>query len=308
MNNILGSSINMPCTLFETITLFDDFSADDMQYGDMEEQDFLSLGLSDISAKVDPYRLIKYHFPGPNSTYGAFSVPTSGTKISQSECIDILFAEMKDLAKMFSFFGQYKTLIQDLIDHFRYGNGNSFHSQELNLSFHERINKYDYNSPIRVIKECIENDISSTPTIGYRPLLLQKIKIELLSSRLNKFNDFKDNFNGLGISIHDISAQRISLLNFQKYPMGWSATIHFIAQDHFGLDVTDIKIYICCKSCFLYQLHQDHFGLDVTDIKNKTYSKYRFFRIWFFLQRHKDFAFKPFFTNFNTIERIENYL
>ncbi len=52
MNNILGSSINMPCTLFETITLFDDFSADDMQYGDMEEQDFLSLGLSDISAKV----------------------------------------------------------------------------------------------------------------------------------------------------------------------------------------------------------------------------------------------------------------
>ncbi|HAJ2616249.1 TPA: DUF3289 family protein, partial [Escherichia coli] len=84
------------------------------------------------------------------------------------------------------------------------------------------------------------------------------------------------------ISIHDISAQKISLLNFQKYPMGWSATIHFIAQDHFGLDVTDIK--------------------------NKTYSKYRFFRIWFFLQRHKDFAFKPFFTNFNTIERIENYL
>ena len=40
-------------------------------------------------------------------------------------------------------------------------------------------------------------------------------------------------------------------LNFQKYPMGWSATIHFVAQDHFGLDVTDIK--------------------------NKTYSKYRFF-------------------------------
>lgn len=63
---------------------------------------------SDISAKVDPYRLIKYHFHGPNSTYGAFSVPTSGTKISQSECIDILFAEMKDLAKMFSFLDNTK--------------------------------------------------------------------------------------------------------------------------------------------------------------------------------------------------------
>lgn len=58
MNNILLPPINIPCTLFETISLFDDFSADDMQYGDMVEQDLLSLGLSDISAKVDPYRLI----------------------------------------------------------------------------------------------------------------------------------------------------------------------------------------------------------------------------------------------------------
>ena len=56
MNNILGSSINMPCTLFETITLFDDFSADDMQYGDMEEQDFLSLGLSDIYIAILMWR------------------------------------------------------------------------------------------------------------------------------------------------------------------------------------------------------------------------------------------------------------
>ncbi len=52
MNNILLPPINIPCTLFETISLFDDFSADDMQYGDMVEQDFLSLGLSDISAKL----------------------------------------------------------------------------------------------------------------------------------------------------------------------------------------------------------------------------------------------------------------
>lgn len=104
MNNTLLPSINTPCTLFETIALFDDSSADDMQYGDMAEQDFLSLGLSDISEKVDPYRLIKYHFPGPGSIDGAFRAPGSGTKISQSECIDILFAEMKDLARMFSFF------------------------------------------------------------------------------------------------------------------------------------------------------------------------------------------------------------
>ncbi|MGQ7190370.1 DUF3289 family protein, partial [Escherichia sp. HC-CC] len=32
-----------------------------------------------------------------------------------------------------------------------------------------------------------------------------------------------------------------SLLSFQNYAIGWSATIHFVAQDHFGLDVTDIN-------------------------------------------------------------------
>lgn len=110
MNNILLPPINIPCTLFETISLLDDFSADDMQYGDMVEQDFLSLGLSDISAKVDPYRLIKYHFPGPGSINVAFSASSSGTKISQRECTDILFAEMKELAKMFSFLDKIKHL------------------------------------------------------------------------------------------------------------------------------------------------------------------------------------------------------
>ena len=56
-----------------------------------------------------------------------FSASSSGTKISQRECTDILFAEMKELAKnFFPFFGQYKTLIEDLIEHFRYGNGSNF--------------------------------------------------------------------------------------------------------------------------------------------------------------------------------------
>jgi uncharacterized protein (TIGR03034 family) len=90
-----------------------------------------------------------------------------------------------------------------------------------------------------------------------------------------------DRVNGLGISVHDIAAQKITLLNFQQYAIGWSATVHFLAQDHFGLDVTDIK--------------------------SELYSQFRFFRIWFFLQRHRNFAFKPFFTNFQSVSRVEMY-
>ncbi|EBO7885611.1 DUF3289 family protein, partial [Salmonella enterica] len=34
------------------------------------------------------------------------------------------------------------------------------------------------------------------------------------------------------------------------------------------------------------------------------YNKFRFFRIWFFLQRHRDYAYKSFMTNFSAHIRI----
>ncbi|MGO3909017.1 DUF3289 family protein, partial [Huaxiibacter chinensis] len=50
-----------------------------------------------------------------------------------------------------------------------------------------------------------------------------------------------------------------------------------------------------------------HFGLDIIDIKKDIYRNFRFFRIGFFLPRHKYFAFKPFFTNFQAVFRIGEY-
>ncbi|WP_449557688.1 DUF3289 family protein [Huaxiibacter chinensis] len=51
----------------------------------------------------------------------------------------------------------------------------------------------------------------------------------------------------------------------------------------------------------------EHFGLDIIDIKKDIYRNFRFFRIGFFLPRHKYFAFKPFFTNFQAVFRIGEY-
>ncbi|WP_168421864.1 DUF3289 family protein, partial [Erwinia amylovora] len=42
---------------------------------------------------------------------------------------------------------------------------------------------------------------------------------------------------------------------------------------------------------------QDHFGLDRTDIMNRKFHYIRAFRIWFILQRWEKFGFQPFFTN-----------
>lgn len=271
----------LPYTLFEPVTRFNDDSAGDMQCGDMGEEELLALGLNDISEKVDPYRLIHYPFPHPGGIDGYFGSSTSGIKISHSECVDILFTEMKELAGMFSFYGEYRFLIEELIGHFRYGNGSLFYSQPLNSAFHKRINIKTHNSPLLIIKKCIEDKFKNHKREVYIPALLHKIQTKLLRSKLAKFNNLEDRINGLGICVHDIAAQKITLTNFQKYAIGWSATLHFFAQDHFGLDVADIK--------------------------NKLYREFRFFRIWFFLQRHRDFAFKPFFTNFNTITRIGSY-
>lgn len=271
----------LPYTLFEPVTRFNDDSAGDMQCGDMGEEELLALGLNDISEKVDPYRLIRYPFPHPGGIDGYFGSSTSGIKISHSECVDILFTEMKELAGMFSFYGEYRFLIEELIGHFRYGNGSPFYSQPLNSAFHKRINIKTHNSPLLIIKKCIEDEFKNHKREVYIPALLHKIQTKLLRSKLAKFNNLEDRINGLGICVHDIAAQKITLTNFQKYAIGWSATLHFVAQDHFGLDVADIK--------------------------NKLYREFRFFRIWFFLQRHRDFAFKPFFTNFNTITRIGSY-
>lgn len=278
---MFNSSMYLPYTLFEPVTRFNDDSAGDMQCGDMGEEELLALGLNDISEKVDPYRLIHYPFPHPGGIDGYFGSSTSGIKISHSECVDILFTEMKELAGMFSFYGEYRLLIEELIGHFRYGNGSLFYSQQLNSAFHKRINIKTHNSPLLIIKKCIEDEFKNHKREVYIPALLHKIQTKLLRSKLAKFNNLEDRINGLGICVHDIAAQKITLTNFQKYAIGLSATLHFVAQDHFGLDVADIK--------------------------NKLYREFRFFPIWCFLLRHRDFAFKPFFTNFNTITRIGSY-
>lgn len=52
---------------------------------------------------------------------------------------------------------------------------------------------------------------------------------------------------------------------------------------------------------------EDHFGLNLVDIRNSLYRDFRFFRIWFLLQRHRDFAFKPYFTNFRANVIVNEY-
>ncbi len=79
-------------------------------------------------AKVDPYRLIKYHFPGPNSTLVLLVFQLLEQKYHKVNVLIFICRNERSGKNVFLFWTIQK-LIQDLIDHFRYGNGNSFHSR-----------------------------------------------------------------------------------------------------------------------------------------------------------------------------------
>jgi uncharacterized protein (TIGR03034 family) len=283
MNNEQSLVMQLPYVVFHTIHQFDDKSADDMQYGDMDEHELKSLGVSDISSRVDPYRLIKYdnNYQGAYiSDAGYFPPNISGTSITKEECVDILFKEMKDLAKSF-YNSSYAKLVISMIDHFRYGHGQNFCSTELDMAYSDFIVAERYNNSLDGIKVALNRKYGKQAAFESYSSLFFDMKIEINNRRLPKFTRREDRTNGLGISIHDIYAQEIRLLSFRKHQLGWDSTVYFKAQDHFGLDKNDIL--------------------------DPVFKQFRFFRIWFFLQRHCQYAFKPFFTNFSSIQNLQEF-
>ncbi|HCL5250701.1 TPA: DUF3289 family protein [Salmonella enterica] len=280
MNADIYLSILLPYEIFSTFHRFDNYYIDDMQYGDLNDSDFQSLGGVDISSKVDPFRCLLF------DTLHSFSVsslgvgypPPQGTPISRQQCADIMFDEMKELSTQFAS-GQYAPLIGKLIDHFHYGNGQPWTDELLNRAYAEIISGIGTNDVLVKIQEAI-NDclyLKRQASLGYDFFTKLETSIKY-KSRLPKFNRFVDRFNGLGISVHDIYAQKISLVRLQRYAMSWDGLLFFKGQDHFGLGKEDIT--------------------------NALYKNFRFFRIWFFLQRHRDYAYKPFMTNFSAHIRI----
>ncbi|EDJ0128502.1 hypothetical protein GEW13_24320, partial [Salmonella enterica] len=201
-----------------------------------------------------------------------------GRPISRQQCADIMFDEMKELSSQFAS-GQYAPLIGKLIDHFHYGNGQPWTDELLNRAYAEIISGIGTNDVLVKIKRAINERLNSKKQVIIDYGFIMEIKSVIKrDSRLPKFNRFIDKFNGLGISVHDIYAQRISLARLQRYAMSWEGLLFFKGQDHFGLGKEDIT--------------------------DALYNKFRFFRIWFFLQRHRDYAYKSFMTNFSAHIRI----
>ncbi|MDM3018511.1 DUF3289 family protein [Citrobacter sp. CK189] len=280
MNNDMYLLMSLPREIFATSHRFEDYHIDDMQYGDLDDWDFYTLGLKDISARVDPFRYLQFDMM---TTFNSQALDfghqqPQGRPISRQHCADILFDEMKELSAQFAK-GLYSPIIGELIDHFHYGNGQPWFGELLNRAYADVIRGAGTNDMLMKIRDEINKQLHSKRDARLDDFFFVRLKSEMQDSKLPKFNRYIDRVNGLGVSVHDIYAQRIKLVRFQRYAMSWEGLLSFKGQDHFGLGKEDIT--------------------------NTLYKNFRFFRIWFFLQRHRDYAYRPFLTNLNAHAHIK---
>ncbi len=272
------TALQFPTTIFQTQNRMDDYSAKDMRCGDLTEAQLKShYHLVDVSTRANPYTLAKITpFNQPQSMF--YGSRGEGKKITSQECARILFDEFRDLSHQFSIYGPYKHLIEKMITHMQYGNGKPFSSMHLDSALKEHIlrdNSTENSTRFRLQKAF--NTFIDWGNKCYPEKEKGKLRKVILDSKLPKFDRFQDNINGLGITVHDTWATNITIKSLHIDNDRYRAVVHYKIQDHFGLDVDDISKF--------------------------RFNQFRFFRIWFVLQRYNQFGFKPFMTDMEaTIE------
>ncbi|WP_313130301.1 YPO3983 family protein [Pseudescherichia vulneris] len=266
------TALQFPCTIFKTQKWMDDYGARDMRYGDLTEAQLRKhYHLENVSTRVNPYTLTKV-IPFSQSQLMPYGYRGDTAKMTPQQCARILFDEFRHLSRMFALFSPYRHLIDKMITHMQYGNGAPFRDMLLDRALKEVIvnDSSQYNSTRLSLKKTLFDKIDWSRRIFPESQKLQLYNA-ISSGILPKFDRFQDNFNGMGITVHDTWATQITIKSLHIDNDSYQAVVHYKVQDHFGLDDDDI-------------------------MKNK-FSQFRFFRIWFILQRYNLFGFKPFITN-----------
>ncbi|MBT0723030.1 DUF3289 family protein [Rosenbergiella sp. S61] len=277
------SNAVFPATVFTTQRCFNDLSTDDMRYGDMPEDRLKrEFGLNYISNVVDPYTLTRLTaFDNPQSRFaGTYGGIHRGAKLSIQQCAQLLFEEMQVTSLPFSFIGPHRHLINQMLSNFQSSRGVDFHNPQLDIAYRDKLHSdYAVKKTISIMQETIGSFIDYTSR-GYPQERLGDLTSAIKLSVLPKFDSLiLDKINGMGITIHDVYATKIDILRLDVNNYGWKASVRFTGQDHFGLDVSDIR-------------------------KQKFY-QFQFFRIWFVLQRFNKFSFRPFLTTMQAVIDIK---
>ena len=252
--------LQKPLTLFTSKKPFNDRYADDMQCGDMDERTLKErFHLDQVSTFVDwctyrsPYKhMALQHLP-----------PYSKDKV-----VAMLFDELRDQSRAFSFTGAYQGLIVKLFNHMQYKEGADYSDPQMDQAYKSVIiNDKAEGNVLEAIKGVLD-----TFDFKAKDLTKDDFTQVLMLTHLPKFVGWQACINGLGIAIHDINSTEITIESLTFKENKYTAVIRFKGQDHFGLDKDDIS--------------------------KIQFNAVALFRIWFVLQRADKFAFRPFFTNF----------
>jgi len=274
------AALQFPSTIFKTQKWMDDYSASDMRCGDLTEAQLKSqYRLDYISDRVDPWTLTwRSSMDRPQSMF-CCNLRCQGEKITRQQCAAMLFDEFRSLSRKFSLYGPYRHLIEKMITHMQNGNGTPFRDVSLDRALKEQIlrDNSEENSTRLLLKRALSRNINWDNK--YYPSVKKEKLYEVISfGKLPKFDRLQDNYNGMGITVHDTWATHITIKSLHIDNNHYRAVVHYKVQDHFGLDSDDI-------------------------LKTK-FSQFHFFRIWFVLQRYNQFDFKPFMTNMEAIVEI----
>lgn len=275
------AALQFPCTIFKTQKRMDDYGASDMRCGDLSASQLKThFRLADVSTTVDPWTLTRkrLHQAHPRAYAMVNRLSAPQQTLTRRECVAILFDELRQLSRMFALYGPYKYLIGKMIDHLQYGNGTPFASPHLDRALREHILGDNTQDSSRLLLKDAFNKYINWENKFYPKEHKDQFRKYISISRLPKFDRFQDNFNGMGITVHDTWATDITIKSLQVDNNRYRAIVHYKVQDHFGLDNEDI-------------------------LKIK-FKQFRFFRIWFVLQRYNQFGFRPFITNMDATVEI----
>ncbi len=276
-------SLTLPCRIFQTQRRWNDMSAADMRCGDLSAQQLRQhFYLTQVSTQVDPFTSMRLTpFDAPQHRFTQRYPGGRGKPLSPAQCAALLFDEMRSLSWTFSLYGPYRQLINRMISHMQHGAGRPFHDVALNMALKRHIEQdHSPQASRKAISDVIQRNVQRHKFIpsSIQPVFYDAIK----ETRLPKFTRLVDCINGLGITVHDIYAIQIHLQSFVTDGKTWHATVKYQAQDHFGLDDSDIM--------------------------KKLFRQFSFFKIWFVLQRYEHFAFRPFMTNMEATITLQGNL
>ncbi|ORN00279.1 YPO3983 family protein [Pantoea septica] len=274
------AALQFPCTLFKTQNRMDDYGAKDMRCGDLTEAQLKSqYRLDYISDRVDPWTLTRRSSMDRPQSMFCCNLRGQGEKITRQQCAAMLFDEFRSLSHKFSLYGPYSHLIEKMITHMQNGNGTPFRDVALDRALKEHIlNDRSEKNSTRILLEKVFQEKNDWKNRIYPVAQKDDLRTAISRGKLPKFDRFQDNFNGMGITVHDTWATHIILQSLHIENDRYRAVVHYKVQDHFGLDSDDI-------------------------LKTK-FSQFHFFRIWFVLQRYNQFGFKPFMTNMEATVEI----